>query len=101
MRVLLVLGGLEPVPQYDVRGGAGTWIARVDLALPDARLAVEYDGLGPHTANGAFSRDRARQNALVAAGWTVLRFTAADLRRPGALVADVRAVLAACRAHRA
>ncbi len=38
--------------------------------------------------------DRRRQNALVAAGWTVLRFTAADLRRAAApAVAQVLALV--------
>lgn len=98
LRVYLVVGGLLPAVQYDVRE-AGTWLARVDLAFPDLRVALEYDGQEAHTGSAAFVRDRARQNALVAAGWTVLRFTAADLHRPGALVADVRAVLAACAAR--
>ena len=40
--------------------------------------------------------DYARQNALVAAGWTVLRFTAADLRHGAApAVAQVLALLRA------
>jgi hypothetical protein len=38
-----------------------------------------------------FRRDRQRQNSLVALGWTVLRFTWADLtQRPAYVLATVR-----------
>lgn len=65
----------------------------MDLAFPAQRVAVEYDGREAHAA-GAFVRDRQRQNDLVLARWVVLRFTAADLARPGLIVARVRAALA-------
>lgn len=72
----------------------GRFVARVDLALPDLRLAIEHDGQAVHERPGVFTSDRRRQNALVAAGWTVLRFTAADLRRGAApAVAQVLAYL--------
>ena len=62
------------VPEYEVWHD-GRFVARVDFADPAARLAVEVDGYAAHSALDAFRRDRFRQNALVAAGWTVLRFT--------------------------
>lgn len=97
LRVTLVLGGLDPVPQYDVRAADGRWLARVDLAFPDARVAIEYDGKQVHSQADVFTRDRQRQNALVAAGWVVLRYTAEDLRlrRPAIVLEVRRAVLAA------
>jgi very-short-patch-repair endonuclease len=59
-----------------------------------ARLVIEIDGFAYHGDRDRFQRDRTRQNRLVAAGWTVLRFTWADLRhRPGQFVAAVRAAL--------
>lgn len=94
---LLVLAGLAPVPQHEVFDARGRFIARVDLALPAARIAIEYDGREVHLRPGVFVQDRRRQNALLAAGWTVLRSTAHDLReRPYAVVAEVLAA-----AHRA
>lgn len=93
LRVRLVLAGLHPVAQYEVHGPDGRWIARLDLAVPEARLAIEYDGRQVHEREDVFRYDRQRQNALVNAGWTVLRFTAADLRRPDELVRTVRAAL--------
>lgn len=94
VRVALVQAGLQPVPQYDVVH-RGRWIARVDLAFPELRIAVEYDGRAVHEREDVFARDRQRQNDLVRAGWTVLRFTAVDLRSGAAEV--VRQVLAVVR----
>ncbi|WP_347057945.1 DUF559 domain-containing protein [Blastococcus sp. HT6-30] len=92
LRVLLSLAGMAPVPQFSVRDGRGDFVARVDLAFPDQRVAVEYDGAW-HAAPGQFARDRRRLNRLVAAGWTVIHVTAADMRDPDGLVARVRAAL--------
>jgi very-short-patch-repair endonuclease len=69
--------------------------AVLDGALPQLKIAVEIDGLAHHHDVDAFQRDRTRQNALVAAGWTVLRFTWWDLKnRPDYVVAVVRAAVA-------
>lgn len=92
VRVLLALAGLAPVPQHTIRDEEGTFVARVDLAFPEQRIAVEYDGAW-HGGPGQFAKDRRRLNRLVAAGWTVIHLTAADLRDPDAVVARVRAAL--------
>jgi hypothetical protein len=76
MARLISAQGLPPaVPEYEVWTEAGVFVARVDFAYPELRLAVEVDGFGPHSSLEVFRRDRRRQNALVSAGWTVLRFT--------------------------
>jgi very-short-patch-repair endonuclease len=92
LRVLLRSAGLAPVPQYVVRDAEGRFVARVDLAFPEVRVAVEYDGAW-HGRPGELSRDRRRHNALVAAGWTVVHVTAADMHTPDRVVASVTAVL--------
>ena len=94
LRTLLAQAGVEAVPQHEVRTGAG-WF-RIDLAIPELRIAIEYDGRDVHDQADVFVRDRRRQNALVAEGWLVLRFSAADLRR-GQRGATVGAVLDAVR----
>ncbi|MGV9372669.1 endonuclease domain-containing protein [Micromonospora tulbaghiae] len=101
LRLLLLDAGLGPLTaQHEVRAG-GRFVARVDLAWPALRLAVEYDG-DHHRERAHFRRDVARLNALRAAGWVVLRFTADDvLRRPDATVALVRQALAERRATEA
>lgn len=96
VRLALVQAGLAPVPQHVVRDERGREVARVDLAFPAQRIAIEYDGRAVHERQDVFVRDRQRQNDLVRAGWLVLRFTAADLRAGAAgLVGTVVAALAA------
>jgi len=69
-----------PTPQFqhEVWSG-GRFVARIDAGYPDIRLAIEVDGYASHSAPEAFQRDRRRQNDLVLLGWTVLRFTWADV----------------------
>jgi very-short-patch-repair endonuclease len=77
-------------PNYPVWQG-GELVAVLDVALPSARLAIEIDGWAYHSDVDRFQQDRRRQNALVALGWTVLRFTWVDLtQRPGYVVAAIR-----------
>ncbi|HEX6402915.1 MAG TPA: type IV toxin-antitoxin system AbiEi family antitoxin domain-containing protein [Pseudonocardiaceae bacterium] len=71
--------------------GAEYWL---DIAVVARRLAIEVDGWAWHSTVDRFARDRRRQNALVLAGWTVLRFTWRDLTcRPEAVIAQIRAAL--------
>jgi very-short-patch-repair endonuclease len=84
-----------PVRQHEVRLG-GRAVARADLAYPEARLLIELDGWSTHGTKPAFHADRRRQNMLVLAGWTLLRFTWADVvETPAAVVAAVLGALAA------
>jgi very-short-patch-repair endonuclease len=70
---------------------AGRFIARIDAAYPERKLAIEVDGFAAHTSPDTFQRDRTRQNRLVALGWTVLRFTWADIvQRPAMVAAQIR-----------
>ena len=76
-------GGLTGwVPNFAVRLFDDRF-AVVDVAFPEWMLAVEVDGWAFHHDVDRFARDRQRQNNLVSLGWTVLRFTWADLtQRP-------------------
>lgn len=66
---------------------------RIDIAFPDARLAVEIDGWAWHHDPDRFQRDRTRQNQLSLAGWQVLRFTWADLQDPADFVRQIARAL--------
>jgi very-short-patch-repair endonuclease len=69
-----------------------------DIVFDAARLVVELDGQAYHATPDQFQRDRQRQNRLVTAGWTVLRFTWQDLtRRPDQVAATIRAVIGPTR----
>jgi very-short-patch-repair endonuclease len=93
LRVYLVLGGLpRPTVQFRVIHD-GRFVARVDLAWPQQRLAVEYDGEW-HSGRGQLAKDRQRIRALSAAGWYVYPVTKYDMRSPDVLVKDIGQVLA-------
>lgn len=78
------------------------FIAEVDLAWPQVRLCVELDGWEPHGSRDAFENDRARDQALVLLGWTVLRFTWKQVKsRRRAFHAAVAAAHAQCAQRRA
>lgn len=86
------------------RAGIGGWRANVrigryegDVVFEDCKVVIEVDGLAHHIAPDRFQADRRKQNALVTAGWTVLRFTWSDLVGRSEYVADTvdRAVYAA------
>jgi hypothetical protein len=79
VRVACIRAGLPaPVPQYVVLE-AGEFLGRVDLAWPEHRLIVEYEG-AYHFDGLQIRKDDDRYRQLVAAGWRVIRLSAADLR---------------------
>ena len=73
----------EPVVNGTIEG------LEVDFHWPDQRLVVETDGHEHHGTRAAFERDRARDQMLTAAGWTVLRLTHRQLLEEPARVRDV------------
>lgn len=96
-RVLFSLAGLPPArTQYRVRSCDGRLIGRVDFAWPEQQLVVETDGFAFHADRDSYRGDRRRTNALVVAGWRVLRFSWEDvLHDPDHVVQLVRTALAA------
>ena len=93
LRLILIAGGLPwPQAQFEVREGANRFVARLDLAYPEHKLGVEYDG-DQHRTRAGFRNDVRRLNDLRTCGWTVLRFVAADLHAPEKVVATVRAAI--------
>ncbi|GJM37622.1 MAG: hypothetical protein DHS20C19_09890 [Acidimicrobiales bacterium] len=92
MRVIDRHGLPAATPQYPVEVDGQHF--RIDLAYPEQRVLLEYDGYREHIGAEQFERDRRRQNALVLAGWTVLRFTKSDVRsRPEWVAAEIRRAL--------
>jgi len=89
VRQLLAAGLADPVRQHEIHVG-GRFVARVDLAYPDRRLAIELDGFRWHSGRGPFRSDRLRGNRIEAAGWHVLRAAPEDV---AALAAAAAAIL--------
>lgn len=95
LRVVRRLG--LPAPEVDHRVRVGGRLRYLDLAWPDAKVAVEFDGFVPHSTRRVFDDDRVRQNDLVADGWTVFRVTATMLRDPASAFGPVAAAIHAKR----
>lgn len=97
LRLLLVDAGLPaPAVQHVVHDADGAFVARLDLAWPAWRVAVEYDG-DHHRDRRQHSADLARHHRLRALGWVVLQVDAATLARPGALLHQLRQLLSGPR----
>ena len=73
LRLALIAGGL-PVPevQYEILDQDWRVVARVDLAYPDAKLAIEYDGAAHFDARQR-AHDLRRDNDLSRYGWHTTR----------------------------
>ena len=77
LRVVLIDGGLpRPKPQHVVRTPSGAFVGRLDLAYPEARLAVEYDGADHWKQR---REDDRRRTAVRAQDWEVLVYSADDV----------------------
>jgi very-short-patch-repair endonuclease len=70
-----------------IRTPAGVFLAEVDFAYPEVRLAIEVDGFEKHGTPRAMAKDFVRQNGLVRYGWHVLRFTWRQVVREPEMVA--------------
>lgn len=66
----------------------------IDVAFPWHRVAIEVDGWARHVDPERFRADRRKGNALVTAGWQLLRCTWHDLTtEPGRVIRDVLTAL--------
>jgi len=84
-----------PPPARNLPIPIGPIEIEADFAWPEARLIVELDGRRFHETATAFERDRARDRALAAHGWRVIRVTWRQLHGDGGQLArDLRAILA-------
>jgi hypothetical protein len=88
-----------PAPDLDIE--VATWAGArwVDLGWPDLKVGIEFDGLVKY-GGGEYGdpavrlvEEKARHDALVEAGWFLIRVTWDDLANPARLVARVRAAL--------
>jgi very-short-patch-repair endonuclease len=83
-----------PRPRTNARISHRTGTTEVDAAWDECRLIAELDGHAVHATRRSFEDDRARDRALTAAGWRVVRITWRQLHRSAdALAAELRALL--------
>jgi very-short-patch-repair endonuclease len=98
-RLVLTRAGLpQPRLNHDVVVH-GRWVACVDLAYPDARVAIEYESDLHRTDPATFRKDLTRGELLKDEDWWLVRATADDVG-PSAerFVARIRRLLVVGRA---
>ncbi|MDR5691686.1 hypothetical protein RH861_06370 [Agromyces indicus] len=85
LRLQLTRGGLpEPVPNLRVLDATRRLVAIVDLAFPEWRVGIEYQG-DLHRSPSRFRADVRRLERLADEGWLMVQATADDVGADGAL----------------
>ena len=77
-RLVVALGLPPPELQHEILLEAGGQ-RFLDLAWPDLRLAIEFDGRSKYSVNDDVWEEKLRQDAIGAMGWSFMRVTYADL----------------------
>ena len=100
LRLLCIAAGLpEPVIGAEVPVADGLRL-HPDLAYPDLKIAIEYEGEGHRTDAAQFRRDIERKELYEDVEWRVMRVSADHLYRdPDALVRRIRLKIAKQRDH--
>lgn len=93
LRLIVVEAGF-PVPeaQFEITTVDGRRLYVLDIAWPALRIALEYDGFAAHEERQ--ERDAERDQRLAGRGWVTIRATAADLRDPSRVLAELQACFA-------
>jgi hypothetical protein len=82
VRLVLVRAGLpEPELNGNLHDDSGHFLARLDMAYPEYRVAVEYDGR-QHADLDQFRRDADRWPAIAGQGWILIRVLDHHLAEP-------------------
>ena len=82
-------------PEVNAWITADGWAYKADFLWRAERLVVETDGRAFHSSRRAFEHDRLRDQRLILAGYTVVRFTWRQLvREPERVQRVVRNLLA-------
>ena len=93
----------RPETQFEIRGGRGHLVARVDFAWPKLKVIVEFDGAEKYhrfrrpgeTIEEMVMREKAREDLIrEVTGWIVIRLTWADLAFPMATAQRIRRAMA-------
>ncbi|MFZ4719525.1 MAG: hypothetical protein ACOYMR_08865, partial [Ilumatobacteraceae bacterium] len=93
VRLDTILSEIEGVVrQYEVRDADGRFVARVDFAIPELRLAIEAHSRQFHDSPEAIEKDEARHERLIAADWRTQYVTSAEMRDPCKVRSTVRAL---------
>ena len=95
--VEMLTHGFEFESQVVIRDQWGHQVARADFVITGRKVVVEFDGKVKYAEGQAETlwNEKKREDKLRALGYVVVRITWADLERPGAVAAKIRAGLRA------
>ena len=82
------------VQQYVIRGPAGEFIARVDLAFPGVRMGFEAHSRAFHTGTHMEIIDQRRENRAIEQGWLFIYLGWADRKTPKEALAFIERAVA-------
>lgn len=90
LRMVLVGAGLpRPQVQWVVQDPTTRTAVWLDLAYPEARVGIEYEGVD-HTSAEAVLRDVGRYTRLVDRGWRIYRYTKYEVYRdPDRIISEI------------
>lgn len=96
--VALAVAGIVVTPQVEIHDRTGRLLARVDFLVDGTNVVIEFDGKVKYAGGdpSVLWREKRREDELRALGYTLVRITWADLERPGAVAAKVRAAIRQC-----
>lgn len=88
LRLIVVEAGF-PIPeaQYEITTVEGRKLYVLDMAWPLLRIALEYDGFASHEERR--DHDSERDARMAGRGWITIRASAADLRDPQRVLAEL------------
>ncbi len=90
LRVIIVLAGLpEPECNLNIYDPRGRFLARADLAYPEFKILLEYQGDHHRTDRNQWRRDIRRTGSVEDHEWQMLQFTDDDLQNPVDLIARI------------
>lgn len=93
LRLAVIDAGFpNPVTQHPVRTLAGDLLYRIDIAWPELRIGLEYDGYEAHEGRAEYDAERDRR--LAARGWRIIRVRREDFVNPARFLAVLRQAFA-------
>ncbi|MBB3052914.1 hypothetical protein FHS23_003955 [Prauserella isguenensis] len=88
LRLLVVDAGFPlPTPQFQVFDLRGRLLYVFDLAWPDVKIALEYDGFEAHEDRGAYDAERDRK--MADRGWLTVRVRKEQLAAPEPVLGEL------------
>lgn len=98
-RLLLRRAGFpEPVLNHPVEDPDSDGTRYIDLAYPDLKIGIEYDGDYHRQTTTQRRKDQARLDSLASIGWNIRSLNAEDIKKPGRFLEALRRTFLTARA---